>query len=333
MGSKGIHISTIVLILVLFSSASACGRTPKESKSESIESDSVETITISKSETALVSGSDTSETTKPEPTGFVGYADETVPENEIDLAKVDMSQFSLGCAESGGYGLGRGNPDLLAFARRFFSNDTLEINDIPYFYNPDESYEGPFNGIQSALDLDYVRYVLEENGLRLWVDEIPYSYFEEKFPEYTDDCRQKKFLDINVQYWDGFFYQADKYGFDGKNLTTVDYTNGEYTDIIKLACFMNLYCYNDFREQIAATIQNNKVGIIQQGLTPDGKYVWCMTEEQHSSFSVRVHKMSKCENVDILIPESREELAASGIDVEKYDEMTEVLFGGAKMSK
>lgn len=333
MDSKGLTISAIVLILVLVLLSSACGKNPKDSNNKSIESVSDETITSSTIETALVSESDASEDTTPEPTGFVGYADETVPENEIDLTQVDMSQFSLGCAESGGYGLGRGNPDLLAFARRFFSNDSLEINDIPYFYNPDESYEGPFNGIQSALDLDYVRYVLEENGLRLWVDEIPYSYFEEKFPEYTDDCRQKKFLDINVQYWDGFFYQADKYGFDGKNLTTVDYTNGEYTDIMKLACFMNLYCYNDFREQIATTIQNNKVGIIQQGLTPDGKYVWCMNEEQHRSFSVRVHKMSKCENVDILIPESREELAASGIDVEKYDEMTEVLFGGAKMSK
>ena len=50
-------------------------------------------------------------------------------------------------------------------------------------------------------------------------------------------------------------------------------------------------------------------------------------------FSVRVHKTSKCETVDNLIPESREDLITPGVDVENYDKMANELFCGAIMNK
>ena len=303
--------------------------------------DDVNTQITGTSSTIVQSELDTSDTTEisetsAKPSSFDDYVDETLPNNRISEKSYDITEFRKASIWFSSVGIGYGNPRLLKCVKEFFSNDSLGTEDIPYYSSPGSEYEVELNGFVNSEDFDYVRYVLEENNLRMWIDEIPYEFFEEKFPDYVKICNQDKFFDLDDQYGDYFWTNGMSHGYNG-SLALMQYDSNNI-DKMKLATFIQLAHYNRTREAIATNISDNddkttKYGYIETGVTRDGKYVWCPTKLQYRVVQNDVKRLPKCENVDILIPETREDLIASGIDVEKYDEMCEELFGGAKMKK
>lgn len=304
-------------------SVSGCGKKQDESNVQP----SADAFVESTSETSIL---ETTETTKPEPTGFEDYIDETVPANMISFSSVETDDIVYYSYNIGSYYIGRGNPKLEAFLRSFTSNPTLKVEDVSSFeFIPkiQEVYDSLVYD-NSLFDIDFVRYICSENNLRLFVDEIPYEYFSDRFPEYIKLCNDGRYNEIGVQYHNSF---PDEVGYK-TSLIDMDYSDSSKHDIEQISCFRHLGEFNYFREWFAATFPKEYGGAIANGKSVDGKYVWCLTEEQYNRAMEYIHKLPKCENVDILVPETREELIASGIDVEKYDDMCEQLFGGAKKS-
>ena len=318
-------IRSLCIFLAVGIIMSGCSKTSETSEAAQLQTEQAETESQTTSEIT--------ETTKPEPTGFEDYIDETVPNNKIPVKDIDVSSLLDSSVWFSGVGLGYGNPRLLKCVRNFFSNQSLGTEDVQIYSSVDSDYDAEIRHVTSD-DFDYIRYVLEENGLRLFIDEIPYEFFAEKFPDYVDISNKDKFPDLDYEFYEYFFLNGKSNGYNGNLISmTCDSNN---IDKIRLASFIILVRYNVSREAIATNISDNdskttKYGYIETGLTPDGRYVWCPTKLQYRVVQNDVKRLPKCENVDILIPETREDLIASGVDVEKYDEMCEKVFGGAKM--
>ena len=305
-----------------------------------------ETVTV----TTDVPITESSESTEPVETttmelSFVDKLDKVVDSKNIDLSYDDVLGFLRNTEVEmyGSYDIGFGNPTLINKIREYFKDDTLGPQDFTRIHDEWDSSlynKSLFNAVK-YFDIDYVRYVLEENGLRLWTDEIPYVFFAEKFPDYVKICDERNYCDLGIDYNEKFVYSvlghhdyrfiSDDYDFDG-TIICADYLNPENAEAFRLAAFMQLALYNNCRDMIAAGFHKTGDGRIKLGLSIDGKYVWVLTEAQYNCFQDEyLPKFSKCENVDILIPETRDDLIASGVDVEKYDEMCERIFGGATM--
>ena len=318
-------IRSLSIFLAVGIIMSGCSKTSETSEAAPLQTEQAETESQTTSEIT--------ETTKPEPTGFEDYIDETVPNNKIPVKDIDVSSLRDSSVWFSGVGLGYGNPRLLKCVRNFFSNQSLGTEDVQTYSGVDGNYDAEFKGVTTD-NFDYIRYVLEENGLRLFIDEVPYEFFVEKFPDYVDISNKDKYADLDREFVDYFYFNTNQNGYNGNLVSmTCDSSN---IDKIRLATFDLLVRYNVSREAIATNISDNddkttKYGYIETGLTPDGRYVWCPTKLQYRVVQNDVKRLPKCENVDILIPETREDLIASGIDVEKYDEMCEKVFGGAKM--
>jgi len=332
------RFTAAVTVFALLLAFGGCNRDTNVSMLETSESESVDTSTEN-------SESETTETSKSEPTGFEDYIDETVPNHKKVIKHSEGEHILLTeFYDFGGIYLGYGNPVLLKAVRKYYSDETINTEDIPW-YTSKVTTENEFKlfffeiggdnpntkDIEIGHDLDFIRYILEENGLRLWVDEIPYEFFEEKFPEYVKECNQGGYRNLHYKYDD---YDLSSHGYDGF-LKNLDYKSGNI-EMIKMACFMCLTHYNAIRDTVAASMdalddQATKYGCIETGKTPDGKYVWCLTEPQYKRISYYTHKLLKCKNVDVLVPETRQDLIDSHVRVDQYDEMTEKVFGGAKI--
>lgn len=322
--NRFLRYSTAVVASLFLLTTPGCKKTKKDSVLETSESIS----------SGVSDGSETEsfEIAKSEPTGFNDYIDETMPNHKLP-SNFDIQGLRSSTVYFGGIGLGYGNPKLLKTVRDYFSDDTLNTEDIPFYSSPEASYKVEFFGVTDDIDLDYIRYVLEENNLRMWTDEIPTDYFIEKFPEYYDISNNDGMPDLDLDYAEYFLINGRPHGYDG-SLLTIDYDN----DKLELACFIQLVRYNKDRDAISANVSDNdtaskKYAYIETGVTEDGKWVWCPTEDQYELINNDTHKFPKCKNVDILVPETRQDLEDAHINVEKYDEMCEKVFGGAKMEK
>lgn len=301
-----------------------CSKTYYESKKES---SPVTDISINSQETTEDVQTTSLESTV-SPSSFSDFIDETVPDTKIRQSDFNAEDFAYDYYYFGTYTLGRGNPNLEQALKKYLSNDSVSVNDIPYFENPCESYNPDFHD-NMYYDIDFIRYVCEENNLRLFVDEIDYELFKEKFPEFVEVCDNGRIDDLAIVYLNDFPEKLDYKG----SLIDVNYMDADLHELSELTCFYQLRNYNSEREHISANLPDEYGGLIKNGLSVDGEYVWCLTEKQYDCFSEDLHKIPKCENINILVPETREDLIASGIDVEKYDKMCEELFGGAKMEK
>jgi len=309
---------------------SGCSKTSETSEAAPLQTEQAETESQTTSEII--------ETTKIVPTGFEDYVDETIPNNKISLNNVDMNDFIVKQINFGGVGMGYGNTKLLSFVRSYFSDNSLNTVDIPYYESPGHNYDDVLSGFQESVDIDFIRYVLEENGLRFWIDEIPTEFFREKFPDYYDLVNKgdNSYIIIEDEIFNYFVRNGSMNGYNGSLADF--YSSGGNREKTTQACLIQLMYYNQDREKIVANMPDNddhttKYGCIKTGLTPDGKYVWCLTKLQYRVVQNDTKRLPKCENIDILIPETRDDLIASGVDVEKYDEMCKKLFGGAKMSE
>lgn len=319
--------SSAVIASVLLFTTPGCKKNEKESVLETSESMSLESSVGSEDEPV--------EITKPEPTGFEDYIDETIPSKKLDFGNINFDDFFLQSYNVGSIFLGYDNPQLQQFVKDYFNDDSLNTCDIPYYSYTGANFDGIFNTFYETMDLDYVRFVLEENDLRFLDDQISYEYLEEKFPQYISLCKAGGFSQLDNDFINIFVLEAQQNGYNG-NLIEYYENSGDY-DKTQLACFMQLAYYNYNRDRLAANMPDKdddhiKYGFIETGETLDGEYVWCPTELQYRVVKNRVKHLSKCENINILVPETREDLIASGIDVEKYDKMCEELFGGAKMA-
>ena len=317
--------------------------------SNNLSSNSASSSEITTFDTSSLESSEITDTVQipSETLSFEERVDKIVPSKNIVLTEDEIQNFlnSTGIEWCGSYYLGFANPLLKAKIQEYFSDNTLEVQDLSGVHSTwyEEFYNDDFKRSLNYFDIDYVRYVLEENGLRLWVDEIPYEFFAEKFPDYVKLCNDGKYIDLDITFNEDFVYNvlnhhnyvyiSDETNFDGRQIS-LDYSDSKNEKLFRLSSFIQLVRYNYYRDYISSSYLQSNGGRIEQGLTEDGRYVWVPTEKQYNSFQEQYLSMvPRCENVDILVPESREDLVASGIDVEKYDDFCEKFYGGAKMEK
>lgn len=314
----------------------ACNMAKSQTSKSEIANSSTETIDTSLSESTLDITSSTPETTKVEPTGFEALLDETIP-CETKSVSPDLC-FSV---RSPGVGIGLDSPYLIEDIRSIYGNQNLTIDEVSYMQSKSLNLEGcnfkDYYDHPSDLfvDLEFVRYVLEENDLRLWTDEIPYSYFKEKYPEFI------QYVDSNNEDALSEFHLSDYYfeNFMDHNtgkllpMTEIEVpTSDDELIYYKFTEFERLTDYNSARYFLASTYKDDKDGIVRIARSTDGKNVLLYTENQYKTFGRFVRKYDGCKKIDVLTPENREDLSASGIDVDKYDEIMSKTVGSAKMS-
>ena len=148
--------------------------------------------------------------------------------------------------------------------------------------------------------LCYVRAIMQINGWRFGIDEIPYEYLVDRFPYFMSTA----VVDGTIQgSWDDMsdpdmFEVTDPLGFNGMY---------DFDIVLFTACTV----YNDTR---LSYIYNNPYGSIDN-LTDDvlqvrdaetGRNVLVPTEEQYYQMMEDITSIPGCENVDIRFVETRD---------------------------
>ena len=189
------------------------------------------------------------------------------------------------------------------------------------------------NGEDCAFDIELIRYIMSENGLRFWIDEIPYSLFESMFPEYIElYCEREEKIrlgEIGEADWNfeqivcsdevfSYFIKDLKRSF--KNATE-SYIQETSPKDLKSIIFRQMTQYNVSRMSCIYGSKLFSCGQIEIGKTLDGKYIAVPNKEQYDKLISDIHSIPRCENMDILTVETREDLIQSGIDVEKYEKI------------
>ncbi len=148
--------------------------------------------------------------------------------------------------------------------------------------------------------LCYVRAIMQINGWRFGIDEIPYEYLVDRFPYFmstavVDGTIQGSWEDMSDP---DMFEVTDPLGFNGMY---------DFDIVLFTACTV----YNDTR---LSYIYNNPYGSIDN-LTDDvlqvrdaetGRNVLVPTEEQYYQMMEDINSIPGCENVDIAVVETRE---------------------------
>lgn len=185
--------------------------------------------------------------------------------------------------------------------------DNLTLSDVNYFQGFSTRYvtglsQDKFNfyfadDYFGSYSLCFVRAILIEQGLRFGIDEIPYSYFEQRFPF---------FLDCMENDWDlpTCMLETDDFGISDISEIGCNY---DYDYII----FNAIIAYNLSR---ATYIYNNPYGstsdltddVLQVRDASTGNNVLVPTEEQYYQMMEDINSIPGCENVDIAVVESRE---------------------------
>ena len=184
-----------------------------------------------------------------------------------------------------------------------------------------------------AFDMDLIRYIMSQNNLRFWIDELPYSLFETMFPDYiklyTERLQKIRTGSISrkdddfesiVCSSDSFFYFVRNLHGSFKNADDSYFAEISENDLRGLI-YRQMSTYNRERMVYLLASRNFSCKQIEIGRTPDGKYVAVPTKEQYEKVMGDFHGIPECENLDILKVETRDDLVDAGIDVDKYDKL------------
>ncbi len=189
------------------------------------------------------------------------------------------------------------------------NNSEATLSDVAYFQGTErmaqivatDDFAEAFSGeLFSPYMLAYVRAIMQINGWRFGIDEIPYDYIYQRFPGFMDSVYETG--DIPILPMDprdpNFTTMTDPIAFN--NMYDYDYV-----------MFLAITGYNDVR---VTYIYNNPYGNIDN-LTDDilqvrdaetGRNVLVPTEEQYYQMMDDITSIPGCENVDIRFVETRE---------------------------
>ena len=285
---------------------------------------------------------------------------ETVPHKEAVLANVDeVYVYSAAEVE---FGLGLSNPIITenildnygrlsggedGWLRECEKSDVLNQLDylIPAANASDRvgwyeiwnlSYESFIKDSQKGeyvFDIDLVRYIMSLNGLRFWIDEIPYSFFESLFPEYIGlyneraakirageiDEKDYNFVQIVCPETTFSSFVTKLHGsFKNAEKTYIDALN---SDELRGLVFRQMLEYNSVRLRCLYASRFFSCGQIEIGKTSEGKYVAVPTKEQYEKLTKDLQSIPGCEGIDISKVETRDDLIRTGVDVERMDKI------------
>lgn len=302
------------------------------SKSAEIESSTSQIVQPSESVivSPTTSSTETQESSKPEPTGFEDYIDETEPHAEpIGQNDYDAIKGWLHLCRNG-----MDNPILIKYLKQYFNNNDITIDDVDYLCHighTDSSnasgYDGGFSDLIASLkdstftiDINFIRYVMSRNNLRFWGDETNYSLMYNLFPEYVSILNNEDYDTLSK-------LENDKRLDDFHDSRENDYSiinfyefNGENFDD-----FFYYYLYRDISEFNVVRYECilDDPSCVELGRNSQGYIVIVPTEIQYNKYNNGFNQVPGCENIDILKVETREDLINSlGLEtVEFYDEV------------
>lgn len=275
-----------------------------------------------------------------DPTGPTEFRDnfgQLLPVGSKIITQDDFKNIWAYTQYYGSTDMGLDNPNLLSYIQGYFNDATLTMDDINFlqYYGSNTTQKDAFdtqinaliNGQKIDIDFELVRYILEENNLRMWVDEIPYSYFENNFPDIIDEIQEYGYVQVQDRNYDPSHKDfLENYGFDGYSYASINIDGSdelkkelEY-DIFNTACSYNAY-RNYYLYNYSAT------SLVEMARTTDGKIIWVPTEIEYNQIMTKTNQIPGCENLDIMYPESREDLINSGMDLDGYDEFYTFVVG------
>ena len=309
---------------------SSCANTSNDSKASSNSDTAPNTETTYSTEESSSESSVAPETTKETRIGYFG--EEVVVSNASSISIDDWYAIHNKCGLTLLLGIGFDNPKLLEVLRDYYKDDDLTLSDVNYMQVDELMLDG-YSGDQFAeinmgriLDLDFVRYILAENGLRLWVDEIPFAFFEENFPELVEKynmCNLEDLFNMYNSYSDLWDFVAS-YDENHENAYSSFVSDGDEKALEwhRIWLFEALKDYNIMR--LVFTDDNTKDrihGKIDIVETIDGKNVYDFDDSGYESLSRRTRELYHCENVIIGEVETLEQLKESGINVDLYQQV------------
>ena len=186
--------------------------------------------------------------------------------------------------------------------------ENLTLSDVGYFQGvssrivPDLygcNYSYYFNDeLMGSYLLCFVRAILIDQGLRFGIDEIPYSYIEQRFPYFLDSIESTGDIPMSLQQTSQYYNISD--------ISQIG-CNYDYDALL----FGAIEAYNLSR---ISYIYNNSYGdpnntsdeILQVRDAITGNNVLVPTEEQYYQMMEDINSIPGCENVDIAVVESRE---------------------------
>lgn len=275
-----------------------------------------------------------------DPTGPTEFKDNFGQLLPVGNKIITLDDYNNFCSYTVYYGftdIGMDNPYLLSYIQDYFNDSTLTLDDINFlqFYGSNFTQKNGFddfintltNGQAFAIDFDLLRYILEENNLRMWVDEIPYSYFETNFPDIMKGIEEYGCFEVQDKNYDPSHWDLLKgYGFDGYSYAsiTIDGTEEQRKEL-EYDIFNTASLYNMYRNYYLYYYEDTSLREIAR--TTDGKIIWVPTEIEYNQIMRKTNQIPGCENIDIMYPESREDLINSGIDLDRYDEFYTFVIG------
>jgi hypothetical protein len=194
-------------------------------------------------------------------------------------------------------------------------DDTLRLSDVNYFQDvgdlKDTYYGGKYaDRLNHSFYTELVRAVLSIEGLRFGIDEIPASYFQQRFPAfiYSDFYFGNTFKILK----DGSFNVDDGNRFLEMN-DPINVDDDFWMDFfIYSACLTYNSCLDGYVYNSPYGIENN----IRLELDSEtGKNTLKPNEKQKQQLLEDIHSLKGCENINLDNPESRKEfIDAYGID-------------------
>ena len=188
-------------------------------------------------------------------------------------------------------------------------NENITMADYHYFqftettsmYQGSTSFYDFFTNCQPVFDQKTVRAVLQEQGLRFLIDEIPASYFEERFPEFMESLYENGDVILNQDLLNEFDVYSINNPSDIPSL--YDYDALLFTDLVSYNSVRASYIYNyphgDYDSYTDDVLQ------VRDELT--GRNVLVPTDEQYNEIMDEIHQIPGFENIDIYQVETREE--------------------------
>ena len=295
------------------------------------------------------SETETEETTK-KPSSYEDIKESAIPTvfkfDQKNLSEDEFMKYYLEVLGKDGFILsyfGDLNPITRDNLRKVTGNPNINIDDCEFFQYSLNKYKfseydfskkgfGIYNSEPSfPFLMSIVRYIMAENGLRFMEDELPFEYFEEKFPEYWKMVQDKTVNDM-------FNLPDRSAAVSCKSISDVENASKQYPScnfqqsVAFWACYYYKYVYDGLRNSYksdeiieAKKYYNDKLRVEMTNLA--------YTKEQEKAVLEKLCEIPGYENFankSIYDGETKDELAMM-CNLDGYEEFFEYI-DGAKMN-
>lgn len=224
--------------------------------------------------------------------------------------------------------LGYGNPALLEYMKSYLRNENITLKDVGYF-QPDSLNDSnndiidvttQYNTLRDhGFYTDIVRYVMAANNLRMWIDEIPFEFFQKYFPDYIERYLKGERFDFEYSYnsiqdVSDLIYECSSKGESALREFLAKCTPEQY-EYVRYYIFDTLLQYNFARFEFSATY-STLISFMPIAEDVDGKYVLAPSSATLDKFQRQINLLPKCETLDITNPETYDDIVNSGINVD-----------------